>query len=110
MPDLKEAFAKLADSVIRSERQGHAAIVVQLTSILEFDLDRSIRWKLRPLNKEMRKRLFDGYGPLSTFAGKIDFAFALDITTDAIHKELNEEDSQQLCAHKAVPQPRRGTY
>jgi hypothetical protein len=89
MPDLKEAFAKLADSVIRSERQGHAAIVMRLTSMLEFDLERSIKWKLRPLNKEMRKRLFDGYGPLSTFAAKIDFAYALDITTDAIHKELN---------------------
>jgi hypothetical protein len=89
MPDLKEAFAKLAESIIRSEKQGHAAIVVRMTSILEYDLERSIKWKLRPLNKEMRKRLFEAYGPLSTFAAKIDFAYGLDITTDAIHKELN---------------------
>jgi DNA-binding MltR family transcriptional regulator len=38
----------------------------------------------------MKKRLFDAYGPVSTFAAKIDLAFALGITTEAIHQELNK--------------------
>src|SRR5260370_32955082 len=88
MPDLKDAFAKLRDSIVRSEKQGHAAIVVRLTSILEYDLERSIKRKFRPLSRDKGNRLFEGYGPLSSFAAKIDIAYALDITTDAIDKEL----------------------
>jgi hypothetical protein len=86
---IKEAFEKLRDSITRSEKQGHAAIVVRLTSILEYDLERSIKRKFRSLSREKRNRLFEGYGPLSTFAAKIDLAYALDITTDAIDTELN---------------------
>jgi hypothetical protein len=87
-PDLEAAFKKFAESIIRNEKQRHAAIVVRLNSILEYDLERAIKRKFRPLHKDMRKRLFDAYGPLSTFAAKIDIAYALDITTEAIHKEL----------------------
>jgi hypothetical protein len=50
MPDLQEAFTKLANSIIRSERQGHAAMVMRITSILEYDLERSIKWEFRSLN------------------------------------------------------------
>jgi len=89
MPDLAEAFGNLAKSIAQSEKRSHAAFVVRLTSVLEFDLERCIKWKFRALNKDMNNRLFEGYGPLSTFAAKIDVAYALDITTDAIHRELN---------------------
>jgi hypothetical protein len=43
---------------------------------------------LRPC--ELKKRLFAAYGPLSSFAAKIDLAFALEITTEATHKELHK--------------------
>jgi len=87
--DLKESLANLTESIIRTERQSHAAIVVTITSILEYDLERSIKWKFRPLNKAMKKRLFDSaYAPIGTFAAKIDIAYALDITSDAVHQEL----------------------
>jgi hypothetical protein len=89
MADLKEAFTQLANSIIRSERQGHAAVVMRMTSILEYDLERSIKWEFRSLNKQMSDRLFGLYRPLSTFAAKIDIAYALEITTDDIHAELN---------------------
>src|SRR6476620_10221674 len=91
MPDLKEAFATLAESIIRSEKQGHAAVVIRLTSLIEYDLERSIKLKLRPLNKAMNERLFSSaYAPFGTFAAKIDIAYALNITSDAIHQELNK--------------------
>src|SRR5215469_7700297 len=34
---------------------------------------------MRPLSRDMKDRLFDGYGPLANFAAKIDLAFALEI-------------------------------
>jgi DNA-binding MltR family transcriptional regulator len=34
---------------------------------------------MRPLSAEMKKRLFDGYGPLSSFSAKIDLSYALQI-------------------------------
>jgi hypothetical protein len=39
--------------------------------------------------QQMSDRLFGLYRPLSTFAAKIDIAYALEITTDDIHAELN---------------------
>lgn len=36
----------------------------------------------------MRKRLFDGYGPMSSFSGKIDMAYALQIITKKAYDEL----------------------
>jgi hypothetical protein len=89
MPDLQEAITQFANSIIRSERQGHAAMVMRITSILEYDLERSIKWEFRLLNKQMSDRLFGISRPLGTFAAKIDIAYALEITTDDIHAELN---------------------
>jgi hypothetical protein len=65
-------------------------IVVRVTSIIEYDLERSIKWKFRPLNTKMNGRLFGAYGPINTFAAKIDVAYGLDITNDATHQELHK--------------------
>ena len=62
---------------------------MRLISIIEYDLERSIKYKFRPLSNKMTKRLFDD-GPISSFAAKIDLAYALDITADATHQELNK--------------------
>jgi hypothetical protein len=43
---------------------------------------------MRPMNREMYDRLFDGYGPLSTFSSKIDLAYALNLTTSGVHANL----------------------
>jgi hypothetical protein len=90
MPDLTEAAKKLAEALILTHRQSHAAIVMRLITILEYDLERCLVRTFRPLNRAMRKRLFDAYGPVSTFAAKIDLAHALGITSEAAHKELHK--------------------
>jgi len=90
MPDLKKASSTLADSIIAVGRQTHGTIVMQLTAMLEYDLERCLVRKFRPLNRKLKKGLFEAYGPLSSFAAKIDLAFALDITTEATHKELHK--------------------
>ena len=36
----------------------------------------------------MRKRLFDGYGPMSSLSGKIDMAYALKVITKKAYDDL----------------------
>ena len=100
MTDIKEATEKLVDALIRSHRMSHTSVVAASASILDTDLERCIKLRLRPLNRAMTRRLFGTYCPLSTFNAKIDMAYALDITTDAIHVELNKiRKIRNLFAH-----------
>ena len=100
MADIKEAAEKLTDALIRSHRMSHTSVVATSASILNIDLERCIKLRLRPLNKAMTRRLFGTYCPLSTFAAKIDVAYALDITTDAIHVKLSKiRKIRNLFAH-----------
>ena len=41
-----------------------------------------------PLSRDFRERIFDGYGPLSNFAAKIDIAFALGLVPKQIFDDL----------------------
>jgi hypothetical protein len=90
VPDLKEAATSLAHSIRELGRQSHAAVAMRLITMLEYDLERCLLRTFRPLNRKMRKRLFDAYGPIATFAAKIDLTLALGITTEATHKELHK--------------------
>jgi hypothetical protein len=68
----------------------HTTAVVTAAAGLEGMLELAIRSKMRPLKQKMTERLFEGYGPLSSFAAKIDLAYALDITSTEINEELNK--------------------
>ena len=61
-PDLKESFSNLAKAVIESERKNHAGFVMNIAAILEYDLERSIRTKMRPIGKKLTERLFKVIG------------------------------------------------
>lgn len=100
MSDIGKAIKAVFDEINSLGRQGHAALVIAMTARLEHELERCIKKKMRPLSKEMSKRLFEDYGPLNTFASRIDMAFALDITTPEIHAELNKmKGLRNLFAH-----------
>jgi hypothetical protein len=90
MPDPKKAPGSLGDAITRLLRDSHGSHVMQFTAILEYDLERCLVQKFRPLNRAQHKRLFEAYGPLSSFAAKIDLAFALEITTEAAYIELHK--------------------
>jgi hypothetical protein len=51
-------------------------------------LEGALLSKLRPLSREMKGRIFDGYGPLANFAAKIDMAYALEIISKEIYDTL----------------------
>jgi hypothetical protein len=55
---------------------------------LEAAVERGLLIKMRPLSKTRRANLFEGYGPLASFAGKIDIAYALGIFDDETYADL----------------------
>jgi len=55
---------------------------------LDEALEGALLTKMRPLSRDMKDRLFDGYGPLANFAAKIDLAFALEIITKDLYDVL----------------------
>ncbi len=60
-----------------------ANIVVISVSTLEDWLKAALKAKMRPLSSTAQARLFEGYGPVSTFSAKIDIAYAFSMIDDA---------------------------
>lgn len=97
MSRLSELKAKL-DSAVDSHRSvidlaitftdSHHAIIG--ASELDNALELALLAKMRILSREMRDRIFDGYGPLSTFAAKIDIAYALEIIPQEFYDSLRK--------------------
>src|SRR3712207_113118 len=88
LPSIKEAFENFATALINVTRQTHAGFVLALVAVLDHDLERCLKAAMRPLNREMRDRLFTGYGPLNSLAAKIDLSFALGILDSDGHAEF----------------------
>jgi hypothetical protein len=86
-----EQLAKDTEQVISNFRMSTAAIVIWLTGILEYDLERCIKYKIRrPISGALSNELFGSYRPLSTFSAKIDMAYALEIISDETRIELHK--------------------
>ena len=78
----------------------HAGTVSACGDELDTKLWRAIETKMRPLNSDLRQRIFDLPGSLGTLGSKIDMAYALSITTPEMRKELRKiqkEDSKRIC-------------
>ena len=88
--DIGKALTDFFEALARTTSLTDAAIVMSAAGILEHDLERCIKTKFRPMNKTFEARLFEGYGPVASFAAKIDIAHALSITSDDAHAELNK--------------------
>jgi hypothetical protein len=107
MTETKDAATvgrNLGEAIANLSRQGHSAIVFHAVAIIEYDLERCLKRAFRFLDAGMEKRLFGAYGPVGTFAAKIDIAYALGITTDEVHAELNKfRRIRNVFAHKRGP-------
>ncbi len=88
--DLTTAFARLARAMVSTERGTHASIVLTVASILDYDLERCLMAEMRALNKDFKKRLFEGYGPISSFSSKFDLSYAFKIIEKETFVELNK--------------------
>lgn len=62
---------------------------IMMGAMLDHSLERVLLSRMRRLSREARDRLFFGTGPLSSFSGKIQIAFALDIIDDETTADLD---------------------
>jgi DNA-binding MltR family transcriptional regulator len=85
---LGESFQRVVELTRRVGELSQSATVLVACAVLDAEFERALKVIMRPLNSEMRSRLFDGYGPLSSFSSKVDLAYALNITTDNVHANL----------------------
>jgi hypothetical protein len=81
-------LTNLASAMLDNHRRTHTSAVTTTVAVMEYQLERAIKIKMHPLTNSLNKRLFEGYGPLSTFAAKIDIAFALDTISKRDYEEL----------------------
>src|SRR5205807_1537995 len=88
MNNLSEQITELISSIRALQARTHSEIGLVGAAIIEEQLLRALLTKMRPLSGEMKKRLFDGYGPLSSFAAKIDLSYALQIINKAQYDDL----------------------
>jgi hypothetical protein len=66
-----------------------AAVILQASNV-ENILQGVIEKKMRqPLSRDLRERLFEGNGPLSSFASKINVAYALRLFGDVFRHDLD---------------------
>jgi len=59
-----------------------------ISSVIETALELALIEKMRPLSGKLKKRLFEGYGPLSSFSSRIDVAYALSIISQDVFDDL----------------------
>jgi mannitol operon repressor len=88
MNNLSEQITELINNVRALQARTHAEIGIAGAVIIEEQLLRAILTKMRALSGEMKKRLFDGYGPLSSFSAKIDLSYALQIINKDQYDDL----------------------
>lgn len=65
-----------------------ASYAIVAGSILEDWLEEAIRAKTIKLSSQLNERLFKGYGPMSTFSGKIDVAYAFGLFKEETYNDL----------------------
>ena len=82
IPDIGQLLLNLG-------RNGHAAYSVWTAAVLDDALDRLLTLYMPKLSKNLHKKLFTGYGPLSSFSARIDIAYSLDLITAVLSKDLH---------------------
>ena len=97
---IKEAMSYY--NALHQESDRAAAILA--AAYFENSLGKQIMDKFVDVNNEMRKKIFDGYGPLSTFSAKIDIAFALGLFNEETRKGLHSiRKIRNEFAHAPMP-------
>lgn len=88
MGDIGKVVGDLAMGLAHQRRMTHAGIVIATAAILEAQLERALTRAMRPLSKKLYERVFDSFGPLSTFSSKIVMAHCLGIISAPVFQNL----------------------
>jgi hypothetical protein len=86
------------------EQLTHAGIAMVCASRLEVGVESRLQNQMPNLSGRLKPRLFDGYGPLSSFSAKIEVAFALGFITEMERRYLHAiRDIRNQFAHSTNP-------
>jgi DNA-binding MltR family transcriptional regulator len=66
----------------------HAGEAILSAAILDNELQKVLLSKMRSLSTNKQKLLFDGFGPLSEFAAKIEVAHAFGLINEDVYLDL----------------------
>jgi DNA-binding MltR family transcriptional regulator len=89
--NLKKFLEDIGDLLERAPGwvdRGQTTTVLTSVAMLEEALEAALISRMRPLTKKMRDRLFEGYGPISSFAARVDIAYAIEIISEEDYKAL----------------------
>ena len=81
-------FSKLSDGLEGLLASTQAAMAIYISQLVENILAGKLASKLAIPSNNFKNRLFEGYGPLSTFTAKIDMARALEIVDEETYNTL----------------------
>lgn len=81
-PDIHELIVELGLST-------HASNAILIAANFDEDLSDMLAHRLPKLSKRLREKLFTGYGPFASFSAKIDVAYAMDLISGSLRRELH---------------------
>jgi hypothetical protein len=84
----KEVTGRLVATATHAATFVDAHIAIVGAQVLDDLLERALLQRMAPLSANLRDRLFKGYGPLSSYAGKVDIALALKIISKGDYDAL----------------------
>jgi DNA-binding MltR family transcriptional regulator len=88
--NLGEQFRDIIENIRATGRRTHSGVVMVSVSIIEEKLALALKAMMISLSNDRYKKLFENYGPLNTFAAKIDMAHALGIIPLDMYEELHK--------------------
>lgn len=75
-------------ALLKSRLRLHSGVVIASTAVLEDGLRQTLKKAMRPMSATLEDRIFESFGPLSTFNTRILMAYALGLLNDDTFKEL----------------------
>lgn len=97
-PSISDLFV-----ILSGEHDDRTAAIIGGARV-EAALEKRILMKLRPLNRDRKKRLFDGDGLLATFSAKIQIGYAISIYDQPLANELDRvREIRNAFAHATKP-------
>jgi hypothetical protein len=101
---MNEPEDRLAKFEVDIEKLGYsfdAQLAITTGAALDWRLEQILITEMQPINRELKDRLFTGYGALSGFAAKIDLAYALHIISKSVYHTLRTiKKIRDLFAHR----------
>ncbi len=85
IPDDNPETDRIISEILAQSDRGAAIIAC---GVLAEYLEHGISAKFRNISRRLRDKIFEGYGPLSTFASRVDLAYALDVISEPVYKDL----------------------